>query len=72
MEKDFNFITRLHSGNLFIVPWPVIESTEFYQSFTSLAKKLQELPVTYTQGVTFLSTMKALMAKLKASRSILS
>ena len=68
-EQDSNFITRLHSGNLQIIPWPVIGSKEFYRLFFAVKKKLdQQIPSHRTAGE-FLLTLKTLMAKLKV-RSI--
>lgn len=64
-EKESNFITKLHNSELLIVPWPVIESREFYSLFRPLGKRLQAQPVTHAKGAMFLETMKTLMAKLK-------
>lgn len=65
LEKDNNFISRLHDSRLTIIPWPVIESAEFYRLFWPLGTILREHPITHTQGAIFLETMKTLMAKLK-------
>ena len=69
MEGSSNFISRLHSDELFIVPWPVIESRSFYRMFRRLGKMLQERPITHTKGAIFLEVMKTLMAKLKVHNS---
>ncbi|KAI5998966.1 hypothetical protein F5J12DRAFT_928807 [Pisolithus orientalis] len=66
-EQDANFISRLHAGRLTIIPWPVIESNEFYKLFTELKKCLDQQPVTHPAAGEFLHKMKALMAKLKAN-----
>ncbi|KAK7684549.1 hypothetical protein QCA50_012496 [Cerrena zonata] len=66
-EKESNFITKLHNGNVLIIPWPVIESREFYGMFRPLGKMLEEQDVTHPKGAMFLETMKTLMAKLKAN-----
>ena len=63
-----NFISRLHRNRLDIVPWPVIESKQFYTLFKAIKKRLDQQPVTHTGGAIFLQTMKTLMAKLKVSR----
>ena len=64
-ERDANFISRLHAGKLQIIPWPVIESREFYKLFSALKRKLdQQSTFHYTAGE-FLRTLKTLMAKLK-------
>jgi hypothetical protein len=64
-EQDANFITRLHAGKLQIIPWPVIESREFYKLFAALKRKLDQQPTSYHTAGEFLHTLKTLMAKLK-------
>lgn len=64
-EQDANFITRLHAGKLQIVPWPVIESREFYRLFSSVKKKLDQQKSSHRTAGEFLHTLKTLMAKLK-------
>jgi hypothetical protein len=64
-EQDANFITRLHAGKLQIVPWPVIESREFYKLFYSVKKKLDQQKSSHRTAGEFLHTLKTLMAKLK-------
>jgi hypothetical protein len=64
-EQDANFISRLHRGKLNIMPWPVIESEEFYKSFTTLKKRLDLQKVSHPTAGEFLHTIKTLMAKLK-------
>ena len=54
MEQGSNFITRLHSGALDIIPWPVIESKEFYKLFPVLRRKLERQPTTHDQARVFL------------------
>ena len=66
-ERD-NFITKLHRGNLVIMPWPVIHSAQFYRMFGSLKASFEEQPITYTSAIDFLRVLKMLMAKLKVSR----
>jgi hypothetical protein len=68
-EKDGNFIARLHSGNLQIIPWPVIGSKEFYRLFFAVKKKLEQQRPSHRTAGEFLLTLKTLMAKLKV-RSI--
>jgi hypothetical protein len=67
MEQGQNFLTRLHSGAVDIIPWPVIESKEFYKLFTVLKRSLDRQRATHPQAGVFLQTMKTLMAKLKAN-----
>ncbi|KAK7676902.1 hypothetical protein QCA50_020158 [Cerrena zonata] len=67
LEQGSNFITKLHNGNLAIIPWPVIESRGFYTLFPKLKRILDEQPVTHPTGGIFLQTMKTLMAKLKVN-----
>jgi hypothetical protein len=64
-EQDANFITRLHGGKLQIIPWPVIESEEFYMLFVALKMKLDQQPTSHHTAGEFLHTLKTLMAKLK-------
>ncbi|KAI5994325.1 hypothetical protein EDD15DRAFT_788468 [Pisolithus albus] len=66
-EQEANFITRLHAGRLNIIPWPVIESKDFYKLFTKVKKCLDQQPVTHPSAGEFLHEMKTLMAKLKAN-----
>jgi len=64
-EQRANFISRLHRGKLDIIPWPVIESKEFYKLFSTLKKRLDSQKTSHTTAGEFLYTMKTLMAKLK-------
>ncbi|KAL4067468.1 hypothetical protein V8B97DRAFT_2061708 [Scleroderma yunnanense] len=66
-EQEANFISCLHAGRLSIIPWPVIESREFYQLFPALKKCLDQQVVTHRAAGEFLHVMKTLMAKLKAN-----
>ncbi|KAJ6514906.1 hypothetical protein C8R47DRAFT_1172974 [Mycena vitilis] len=66
-EQDANFISRLHAGQLDIIPWPVIESKQFYALFPTLKKTLDQQEVTHPTAGEFLHTLKTLMAKLKAN-----
>ncbi|KAG8219200.1 hypothetical protein J3R82DRAFT_13 [Butyriboletus roseoflavus] len=66
-EQEANFISRLHAGKLNIVPWPVIESKEFYTLFPALKRRLDQQVVTHRSAGEFLHLMKTLMAKLKAN-----
>ncbi|KAF8840166.1 hypothetical protein BDN67DRAFT_968994, partial [Paxillus ammoniavirescens] len=66
-EQGSNFITRLHRGQLGMLPWPVIESREFYKQFSVIRSRLNHQPVTHNAAGEFLHLMKTLMAKLKAN-----
>ncbi|EIW81353.1 hypothetical protein CONPUDRAFT_55755 [Coniophora puteana RWD-64-598 SS2] len=66
-EQESNFISRLHGGKLEIIPWPVIESKEFYKLFPRLKKRLDQQKVTHPAAGQFLHTVKTLMAKLKSN-----
>ncbi|KIK47713.1 hypothetical protein CY34DRAFT_8765 [Suillus luteus UH-Slu-Lm8-n1] len=66
-EQESNFISRLHAGQLNIVPWPVIESREFYKLFPTLKRRLDKQKLTHNTAGEFLHAMKTLMAKLKAN-----
>jgi hypothetical protein len=64
-EQDANFISRLHAGKLDIIPWPVIESRDFYRLFATLKKRLDLQKTSHPKAGEFLHTIKTLMAKLK-------
>ncbi|KAL5513533.1 hypothetical protein ACEPAH_3932 [Sanghuangporus vaninii] len=66
-EQGANFITRLYRGRLDIIPWPVIESRQFYTLFTTLKKRLDGQGSTHEGGGAFLHKLKMLMAKLKTN-----
>lgn len=66
-EQSANFISRLHRGRLNIIPWPVIESREFYNLFSTLKRRLDLQGVSHPTAGEFLHTIKTLMAKLKAN-----
>ncbi|KAI9453856.1 hypothetical protein BJY52DRAFT_1189313 [Lactarius psammicola] len=66
-EQDANFISRLHGGKLDIIPWPVIESRDFYKLFGTLKKRLDLQKISHPAAGEFLYTIKTLMAKLKAN-----
>jgi len=67
-EQESNFISRLHAGQLRIVPWPVIESKQFYTLFPVIKTQLDKQDATHGNAGNFLLTMKTLMAKLKVCR----
>lgn len=67
MEQEDNFISRLHGGRLAIIPWPVIESRQFYGLFTAVKKRLDAQPISHSKAGIFLQKMKTLMAKLKVA-----
>ena len=64
-EAGDNFITKLHRGKLDIIPWPVIQSPQFYRIFGLLKTRLEGQPVTHKSAGDFLRVLKMLMAKLK-------
>ncbi|QRW25749.1 cytochrome P450 family protein [Rhizoctonia solani] len=66
-ERDQNFITRLHRGRIQIIPWPVINSPNFYTLFSRLHQRLDQQPFTHGGGGAFLHNLKTLMAKIKTS-----
>ncbi|KIJ09825.1 hypothetical protein PAXINDRAFT_102165 [Paxillus involutus ATCC 200175] len=66
-EQGSNFITRLHRGQLGMLPWPVIASREFYTQFSVVEDRLNRQPTTHKAAGEFLHLMKTLMAKLKAN-----
>lgn len=70
VEQGSNFITRLHNGKLNIVPWPVIESRQFYDLFPRLKGMLDKQPITHPRAGVFLQKLKTLMAKLKVLNSL--
>ncbi|KAE9406917.1 hypothetical protein BT96DRAFT_954710 [Gymnopus androsaceus JB14] len=66
-EQDANFISRLHAGRLNIIPWPVIESKQFYTLYPVLKGRLDKQVITHPTAGEFLQTLKTMMAKLKAN-----
>ncbi|KAI9429667.1 hypothetical protein H4582DRAFT_2122341 [Lactarius indigo] len=66
-EQRADFILRLQRGRLNIIPWPVIESREFYNLFSTLKRRLDLQSVSHPTAGEFLHTIKTLMAKLKAN-----
>ncbi|KEP47826.1 von willebrand factor type A domain protein [Rhizoctonia solani 123E] len=66
-EKEQNFMTRLHRGQVHIIPWPVIKSRGFYTLFHRLRNTLENQPFTHGGAGVFLFTLKTLMAKIKAN-----
>lgn len=67
-EQSSNFISKLHRGHINIMPWPVIESKQFYTMFHRLQRQLDEQPTSHQSAGVFLQTIKMLMAKLKVNR----
>ena len=63
-EQGANFISRLHRGKLDIIPWPVIETKEFYRLFTILKGRLDLQKISHLTAGEFLHTIKTLMAKI--------
>jgi len=64
-EAGDNFISKLHRGKLAIIPWPVIQSSRFYELFGSLRNRLDKQLPTHKSAGEFLLVLKMLMAKLK-------
>ena len=64
-KQGENFITTLHRGQLDIIPWPVIQSQEFYTQMGVLRSKLEGKSSTHGDAAKFLRTLKLLMARLK-------
>ena len=64
-EAGENFISKLHRGKLAMIPWPVIQTTKFYELFGTLRTRLEERPITHKNAGEFLRVLKMLMAKLK-------
>ncbi|KEP50719.1 von willebrand factor type A domain protein [Rhizoctonia solani 123E] len=65
MERDKNFISRLHRGKIQIIPWPVINSPEFYSLFNAVRKRLEMQDFTHQTGGAFLHKLKSLMVDIK-------
>lgn len=66
-DQENNFITRLHRGQLHILPWPVIKSKGFYTLFGHIRGILEDQPITHGEGGGFLHLLKTLMAKIMVS-----
>ncbi|CAE7065773.1 unnamed protein product, partial [Rhizoctonia solani] len=65
LERDKNFISRLHRGKVQIIPWPVIDSPEFYSLFTAIRRRLEVQSFTHQTGGAFLHKLKSLMVDIK-------
>ncbi|KAG8749559.1 hypothetical protein FRC11_011192, partial [Ceratobasidium sp. 423] len=59
-------ILSLHRGGIQVIPWPVINTTDFYAMFTYLRERLLQRQPTYPSGSVFLHNLKILMTKIKA------
>ncbi|RUS20076.1 hypothetical protein BC937DRAFT_86413 [Endogone sp. FLAS-F59071] len=64
-EGEDNFISRLHKGQMSILPWPVFNDSGFYSMLTVLKKYLDEQESKFGKARIFLPTIKTIMAKLK-------
>jgi hypothetical protein len=71
-ERGENFISKLHRGKLDIIPWPVIESSRFYDLFGGLKNRFDRQPITHQHAGAFLTVLKMLMAKLKVGTRAIS
>ncbi|KAJ3289280.1 hypothetical protein HDU79_004189 [Rhizoclosmatium sp. JEL0117] len=65
-EKNNNFISKLFGQKLEIIPWPVIQDSDFYEEFYYL-KEILESQEGYKDGIAFLRILKTLMIKLKVA-----
>jgi hypothetical protein len=66
-EQDGNFLSKLHRGDLVIVPWPMMSSPAFYHTFEDIKKLLHSRPVVHSTGGEFLGVLKMLMAQIQVS-----
>ncbi|KAG2048999.1 hypothetical protein BDR06DRAFT_1070390, partial [Suillus hirtellus] len=66
-EQEANFTSHLHTGQLNIIPWLVIELQEFYKLFPAIKRQLDKQKLIHNTVGEFLHVMKTLMAKLKAN-----
>ena len=64
-KQDAYLISRLHGGKLNVIPWPVIESKEFYEIFATLKRRLDLQNTYHPSAREFLNTIKTLMANIK-------
>jgi hypothetical protein len=64
-EGDDNFLSTLHHGAYAIIPWPVMSSSSFYQTFGDVQDLLLERPISYKNGGHFLNLLKMVMAKIQ-------
>ncbi|KAL5639869.1 hypothetical protein ACGC1H_006444 [Rhizoctonia solani] len=61
-----NAIPSLHRGGIQVIPWPVINTTDFYTMFTHLRELLFQGQPAHPSGSAFLHVLKIMMAKIKA------
>ncbi|KAN0136112.1 hypothetical protein V8E53_005972 [Lactarius tabidus] len=66
-ERGANFVSRLHRGQLDIIPFPGVESPEFYAMLSTLKKRLDYQHISHPTTGEFLRTLRALMAKMIAN-----
>ncbi|PVF98805.1 hypothetical protein CPB86DRAFT_757922 [Serendipita vermifera] len=65
-EGDDNFLSLIHHGTYAIIPWPVMSSSSFYQTFDDVRSLLLDRPISYRTGGHFLNLLKMVMAKIQA------
>ncbi|KDN44291.1 hypothetical protein RSAG8_05555, partial [Rhizoctonia solani AG-8 WAC10335] len=61
-----NAIPSLHRGGIQVIPWPVINTTDFYAMFTHLHEQLFKGQPSHPSGSVLLHNLKIMMAKIKA------
>ncbi|KAK9764513.1 hypothetical protein K7432_007905 [Basidiobolus ranarum] len=64
-EGEDNFITKLHGSRLSILPWPMFNDPQFYTTFNSISKMLNQQKFTHSNARQFLQNIKVLMCKMK-------
>ncbi|GBB95541.1 hypothetical protein RclHR1_02560001, partial [Rhizophagus clarus] len=64
-EGGDNFITRMYSGGLDIIPWPVFGDIKWFKKLSMIKKTLDRQETKYENARTFLQNTKVIMAKLK-------
>ena len=55
----------MYKGGLDIIPWPMFNDAAWFETLSSINKKLDKQEAKYENARTFLQNMKVIMAKLK-------
>ncbi|CAE6451517.1 unnamed protein product, partial [Rhizoctonia solani] len=62
---DNRVVLSLHRAGIQVIPWPVINTVDFYVMFARLRKQLDQRPPTCHNGSVFSHKLKILMGKIK-------
>ncbi|KAJ3039279.1 hypothetical protein HDV00_012367 [Rhizophlyctis rosea] len=66
-EAEHNFVSRLHSGAMMIVAWPIFTDPDFYTQMLTVCAKLRQARVRDVTARIWKEEIKTLMGKLMIS-----